>query len=278
VVGTADSGFAAVRDAVHPGQLVTFPSAGRDLIACRYLPSQFAAGRTGGRWAAVVLNHGSGLEQDTKPGVARVLTDAGYIVFVPFRRGYAGSPGPSRLEEVLALPGAPGHDDQVCARLLAESVDVLAALRFVRAMPDVDPARVAVMGSSYGGINSLLAAARDERVRACVSFAAAAMSWGPVPGLRPFLLEHAGAIRCPVLLLQAKNDFDVTPSAVLAARLRAAGRVCERHLFPPFGANPMEAHQIWVHAPQVWAPVVLPFLDRYLNADARGRTPGGESV
>ncbi|HET7266020.1 MAG TPA: alpha/beta fold hydrolase [bacterium] len=241
-----------------------FPSGGRDLIAYRYVPA-VDPDRGRGSLPAVVLNHGSGLEQDSKPGVARVLTDAGYLVVVPFRRGYAGSPGPSRIEEVPAPVGAPGHDEQVCARLLAENDDVLAALQFVRAMPEADAARVAVMGSSYGGINSLLAAARDGRVRACVSFAAAAMSWGPVPGLRPFLLAHADTIRCPVLLLQAENDFDVAPSEALAARLGAADRVCERRVFPPFGANPMEAHQIWVHAPQIWAPVVLPFLDRYLR-------------
>lgn len=257
------------RSAVHPGERLTFPSAGRDLIAYRYVPLDGAGGGRGaGPVPAVILNHGSGLEQDSKPGVARALTDAGYLVFVPFRRGYAGSPGPSRLDEVPAPQGAAGHDEQVCARLLAENDDVLAALRFVRALPEVDPKRVAVMGSSYGGINSLLAAARDDRVAACVSFAAAAMSWAPVPGLRPFLVEHADTIRCPVLLLQAENDFDVAPSEVLAERLRGADRVCERHLFPPFGASAMEAHQIWVHAPQIWAPVVLPFLDRYLTGRA----------
>jgi len=249
---------------VAPGERLTFPSDGRELIAYRYLSAAPRGGAGGGRCAAIVVNHGSGLEQDSKPGVARVLSDAGYLVFVPFRRGYAGSPGPSRLEAVPAAAGTPGHDEQVCARLLAENDDVLAALRFVRALPGVDPDRVAVLGSSYGGINSLLAAARDPLVRACVSFAAAAMSWEPVPGLRPFLLRHADAIRCPVLLLQAENDFDLAPSAALLDRRRAAGGLCERHLFAPFGANPMEAHQIWVHAPQVWAPVVLPFLARHL--------------
>jgi dienelactone hydrolase len=258
-----------VVNGVHPGERLLFPSAGRDLIAYRHVPAPEARGPRGaGPSPAVVLNHGSGLEQDSKPGVARVLTDAGCVVFVPFRRGYAGSPGPSRLDEVPTPAGTPGHDEQVCARLLAESDDVLAALRFVRAMPGVDPDRVGVMGSSYGGINSLLAAAQDGRVAVCVSFAAAAMSWGPVPGLRPFLLRHADTIRCPVLLLQAENDFDIAPSEALVARRRAADGICERHLFPPFGASPMEAHQIWVHAPNLWAPVVLPFLARYLSASA----------
>jgi dienelactone hydrolase len=214
------------------------------------------------------LNHGSGLTQDSKPGVARLLTDAGYVVFAPLRRGYGDSPGPSRLEEVTRPVGQPGHGDQVCARLLAESDDVLAALRFLRSLPDVDPARTAVMGSSYGGINSLLAAARDGTLRACVSFAAAAMSWPHVPEIREWLLGHAERIRCALILLQAENDFDITPSAALEARCRSRGVSCVRHLFPPFGADAMEAHQIWTLAPHVWAPVVMPFLARHLGEPA----------
>jgi len=236
------------------------PSAGRELIAHCYRP----AGR--GPHPALVINHGSGLEQDSHPGVARALTDAGYLVLVPWRRGYGGSPGPSRLDDVTAPVGAPEHGAQVCARLLAESDDVLAALRFVRGQPDVDPGRTAVMGASYGGINSLLAAARDPAVRACVAFGAAAMSWGPVPELREVLGQHVEMIRCPVQLLQAGNDFDLRPSDVLAERCRAHGGMCERHVLPPFGATHLEAHRIWIYAPHVWAPVVLPFLARHLHA------------
>ena len=242
-----------------PGEPVTYSSDGRALVGHRYRP------RAGGPFPAVVVNHGSGLDQDTKPGVADVLAGAGYLVLVARRRGYGGSPGPSRLEEVTAPVGSAEHDAQVCARLLRESDDVLAALEFVRAMPEVDATRTAVLGSSYGGINSLLAASRDRAVTACVSFGAAAMSWGPVPGLRPFLLRHAEAIRCPVLLVQAENDYDLAPSAAIAEGLRAAGGTCLRHLFPAFGADRHEAHQIWVHAPHLWAPVVLPFLARHLG-------------
>ena len=72
-----------------------------------------------------------------------------------------------------------------------------------------------------------------------------------------------------MLLLQAENDFDLAPSAALLECRHAAGGVCERHLFPPFGADEREAHQIWVHAPHLWAPVVLPFLARYLGGAPR---------
>ncbi|HXX40168.1 MAG TPA: alpha/beta fold hydrolase [bacterium] len=248
-----------IRSSAHPGERTAVPSDARELIAHCYRP----AGP--GPHPAVVVNHGSLLEQDSHPGIARTLTDAGFLVLVPWRRGYGGSPGPSRVDEVTAAVGTPEHGAQVCARLLAESDDVLAALQFVRARPDVDPTRTAVMGSSYGGINSLLAAARDPLVGACVAVSAAAMSWGPVPELRDLLLHHVDMIRCPVQFLQAENDFDLRPSAALTERCRTRGGVCERHLVPPFGANHFEAHRLWVYAPHVWAPVVLPFLARHLR-------------
>lgn len=214
---------------------------------------------------AVVVNHGSGLEQDSKPGPAGVLTGAGYLVFVPYRRGYGGSPGPSRLDEVTAAPGEPSYGGQVARRLFAESDDVLAALAFVRARPDVDARRTAVLGSSYGAINAILAAGRDPALRAAVAFAAAAMTWRHAPEVADLLLRHVEVGRCPLLLLQAANDFDLTPSEALAARCAARGRPHVRHVFPPFGATAMEAHQVWVHAPYLWAPVVLPFLDQHVR-------------
>lgn len=244
---------------------LTFPSAGRALIGYLHRPL------TRGPHPAVVLNHGSDLAQNSLPGVAHALANAGYLAFTAIRRGYGGSPGPTRIDEVIAPQGQPGHGDQVCARLLAESDDVLAALRFVRTLPEVDRTRTAVMGSSYGGINSLLAASRDPSVRCCVSFAAAAMTWPHVPEVREFLLRRADAIRCPVLLLQAENDFDLTPSLALAERLRRGGRTCERHIFPPFGIDAAEGHRIFVSAPQIWAPVVLPFLARHLGGGRRSQ-------
>jgi dienelactone hydrolase len=247
----------------HPVERLTFTSAGRALTAYLHRPA------TPGPWPALVLNHGSDLAQNSMPGVAHVLTSAGYLVFTAIRHGYGDSPGPTRIEEVTIPVGRAGHGDQVCARLLVESDDVLAALQFVRAMPEVDGTCTAVMGSSYGGINSLLAASRDPDVRCCVSFAAAAMTWPHVPEVREFLLRRADTVRCPVLLLQAANDFDLTPSLALAERFQERGHTCERHLFPPFGIDAMEGHRIFVHAPQMWAPVVLPFVARHLTSHER---------
>lgn len=244
-------------------EALTFPSAGLQLKAHLHRPDG------AGPFPAIVVNHGSGLEQDSKPGVARLLTDAGYLVFIPYRRGYAGSPGQVRTQAVRVQAGEAGYGELVARRLLAESDDVLAALRFVRARSDVDPARTAVLGSSYGGINSILAAGRDPELRACVAFAAAAMTWKYAPEVQDLLLRHIDSARCPFLFLQAENDFDLAPSAAFAERCRARGHPHVRHLFPPFGVTEMEAHQIWIHAPYLWAPVVLPFLTSYLRSSDR---------
>lgn len=249
----------AAGSAPFPGEALTYASSGLQLRAHLYKPEG------PGPHAAIVINHGSGLEQDSKPGVARLLTDAGYLVFVPYRRGYAGSPGQSRTDAVTAQQGEPGYGAQVVQRLLEENDDVLAALRFIRALPDVVPTRTAVLGSSYGGIHSILAAGRDHDLRACVSFAAAAMTWKHASEVRDLLLRHVDTTRCPVLFLQAENDFDITPSAALAERCHARGHTHMRHLFPPFGATHMEAHQIWIHALHLWAPVVLPWLERWMR-------------
>ncbi|HEV3235041.1 MAG TPA: alpha/beta fold hydrolase [Candidatus Dormibacteraeota bacterium] len=60
-----------------------------------------------------------------------------------------------------------GEPRQLLDRKLQQQ-DYVAAIDFVRDLPDVDPARVAVWGWSYSGGHALTVAARDHRVAACV--------------------------------------------------------------------------------------------------------------
>ena len=46
-----------------------------------------------------------------------------------------------------------------------------------KSQPFVDPARIAISGCSYGGIQTRLIGERDLNVKALVPFAPAAMSW-----------------------------------------------------------------------------------------------------
>ena len=64
--------------------------------------------------------------------------------------------------------------DSMAALMLGESMigwrvwDTLRAVDFLQARPDVDPARIATIGISGGGLVSLFAAALDTRIAACV--------------------------------------------------------------------------------------------------------------
>jgi len=93
---------------------------------------------------------------------AAMLASWGIASFLPHRRGYGNSPGPAWREDVPATPGTKDYDDQLFARLDAESDDVIAALAHVSALPQVKPDHIGVMGSSFGGTNTLFAASNKS--------------------------------------------------------------------------------------------------------------------
>ncbi|HET8529143.1 MAG TPA: alpha/beta fold hydrolase [Gaiellaceae bacterium] len=103
----------------------------------------FCPGFTGTRQAAFY-----------QPYVERFV-DAGYGVLLADYRGWGDSGGPRG--EIVPL---------------RQVADVRNALGYLETRDDVDPARLAVVGVSFGGGNALYTAAVDERVRAVVSVSA----------------------------------------------------------------------------------------------------------
>jgi pimeloyl-ACP methyl ester carboxylesterase len=102
---------------------------------------------------AVVMAHGlSGTRRDRLGAFAERFAAAGFVALVFDQRGFGDSGG----EPDLFDP----------ARQLE---DWRAAIAFARALPDVDPDRVATFGSSMGGGNALAAAATDPRIVAAIS-------------------------------------------------------------------------------------------------------------
>jgi dienelactone hydrolase len=167
--------------------------------------------------------------------------------------------------EGLAWGTAPGNA-RMNQLLTTEQVDdVLAALRYLRARPDVDTTRVAVIGASFGGVLTLLATERDAGLRAAVAFAPAAMNWSVNPPLRDRVLEAARASRVPLLVVQAENDVDIGPVREIPAAARAAGRIADGRLYPPFGSIAGLGHSIIVLAPDLWRDDVLTFLTMHLR-------------
>jgi hypothetical protein len=152
---------------VAPVQKVGFYSDGVRLDGMLYTPEGLPAGE---RRAAVVLLAGyTYLKGFVLPEIARALNAAGYVALVFDYRGFGDSDGPRwRL-----LPA-----EQVA--------DARAALTFLSEQPQVDAARLALVGVSLGGSNAIAAAAADARVGALATIASPGNGERWLRGLRRY--------------------------------------------------------------------------------------------
>jgi uncharacterized protein len=114
----------------------------------RELSAWFVPSRNG---ATVLLSHGSGGSRGRVVNHIRMLAANGYGVLALDNPGNGESEGHSNGLGDNAQP----------------AID--AALDYLAARPDVDPSRIAGVGTSLGGEVLLEAAARDQRLRAVVS-------------------------------------------------------------------------------------------------------------
>lgn len=241
---------------------IAFDSGGHRLKGYLHLPP----GR--GPFPLMITNHGSGIDKGTedvsRPGTASVLAGWGIASFLPHRRGYGNSTGPGWREEVNAEFGSDAYDQQLAARLDAESDDILAALAIVSALPQIDASHIGIMGSSFGGTTTLFAAAKSDRFTCAIDFAGAAMNWDRTPGLRASMLAAAARVRCPIFYIQAANDFSVRPTAEIAASRAQAETPVQSKIYPAFGFNHYEGHLLESRGPAIWSGDVRHFLERYL--------------
>ena len=248
----------------HPvaPRTLRFRSGGEELTGYLYLPP----GK--GPFPCMVTNHGSGVTQGSteicSPGIAAVLMSAGIASFRPNRRGYGESPGTPWREEVSAEFGTEDYDRQLAARLDRESDDVVAALAAVQGMDEIDPDHIGVMGSSFGGVVTLLSAAKTDGFRCAVDFAGAAMNWDRTPGLRRTMIDAAHRLTVPLFLIQSANDYSIRPTREIAAALEGTGIIVQSRIYGDFGITRDEGHFLFRDGPVLWWPEVRDFLDRWL--------------
>lgn len=103
---------------------------------------------------AIVLSHGfSAVLEMGLADYAQVFAQAGFACLAYEHRGYGRSGGWPRLE----------------TNPWAQVEDMRAAISYVRTLPDVDPQRIGLWGTSYSGGHALTVAALDRRVRCVVA-------------------------------------------------------------------------------------------------------------
>jgi carboxymethylenebutenolidase len=245
---------------------VTFPSGDLQLHGYIWKP----AGN--GPFPAVLWNHGSDKDAEMPfyPDLWPLYVNAGYVFFIPFRRGQGDSPGLWMDDVVNAAP--PSQRNQLVVQLheTVELDDQLAGLAYLKTLPYVDTNRIAVSGWSYGGIQTILGAEANPGYRAAIDCAGGALSWDRNPDLRARMIAAVQKITIPIFLMQARNDATTGPSEALAAEFARLGKPYQEKIYPlwhtttNFTSVP-EGHLICGEGEAVWGADALAFLKMYLQ-------------
>jgi len=160
----------------------------------------------------VLFNHGA--HRTEHCSVAEVFVNKGYIFFVPYRRGHGPSvwksSGVDPVDSLDALEDTHGKETKealVMPLLLVSLEDVRAALDYVKtAVPHARKDAIAVAGHSYGGMITLLSAARVNGFKAAVAISPGTLSWKNSPWLQKVLKETAAEVKIPTLSIQSKQE------------------------------------------------------------------------
>lgn len=175
---------------------------------------------------AMVLLHGSGgLTPGREMEYAELLNDNGYAAFV---LDYYAPRGITEETPYMLRVLSTTEFDAV--------TDAYRALELLRTHPDIDGARIGVMGFSYGGMAARFA--MDQRIKQALI--------GDAPGFRAHVdyygpcfqnLRSPGITGAPILTLRGTEDASNDLAACLEreAELRAAGAEVEAHVYQGAG-------------------------------------------
>jgi len=130
---------------------VSYFSEGLKIAAYLYRPKDWKVG--GAPRAAIISLHGySGMKDVYGLDVPRRLCEEGYFILALDHRGFGVSEG-----------------ERGRHRPLEQAQDTYDAISFLETIESVDPARIGIYGTSFGGANAIWVAAFDERVKVVVT-------------------------------------------------------------------------------------------------------------
>jgi carboxymethylenebutenolidase len=251
-------------------QIVVVPSGNLHLKGYLWRPAGAAPS------PAVLFVHGSGTDASHTSGLA--ITEAaerlaptfikhGYAFLYLFRRGQglSADQGPF-MQDVLQREkdnkGEEGRRRLQFVLLTTDHLDdVTAGLSFLKRLPGVDSRRIAVVGHSFGGQLTLLAAERDSTLRAAVTFSAAASSWESSSEVRERMLAAVRKTTVPIMLLHAGNDYSTAPGKAMGDELARLGKPHVVKIYPPVGSTADDGHNFVYTAVAEWEADVFGFLD-----------------
>jgi dienelactone hydrolase len=192
-----------------------------------------------GPFPLIVYNHGSAQPGEEAvewpaPFIARMFVPAGYAVLVPERRGYGKSEG-------APFSTAIGQDrgERFLRRQQDEAGDINAAVEYVlkEFRAAIDTRRIVIMGWSFGGIVTTLAASRSDRFAGVIVQAPGALNWDRSEPVRAALTEAAGRLRVPLSCSVAENDLTTESARGICAAASAGGAKTVLKIYPAFNSG-----------------------------------------
>jgi carboxymethylenebutenolidase len=212
---------------------------------------------------AILMNHGSEQFPKSGRGIVEPYVNKGYVVFFPHRRGQGCSSSQSEyIMDSINRESATTRDKKFVELQETHLEDTIAALSYLKQLPYVNKNRIIMTGCSFGGIQTVLATEQQLGIRASVAFAPAAMAWCSLPLLRSRLIKAVRSATVPIMLIQAENDYDLTPTKTMAEELEKANKPHKLLIFPAFGTTQADGHSFSIRGEQVWGNELFSFLAR----------------
>ncbi len=236
------------------------PSAGGSalLVTTVYRP------RGNGPWPLMVANHGipAGKPQEFFRNVTDWFVDRGYVVAVPWRRGWGPSGG-----KVVDDRG-PCNDPGYFKAGVETASDIRAVLDYLHTQSFVLPSRTIVVGHSAGGWGTVALSRTNPPGVVGMVNVAGGQSCGRISAGegRPDMLVQAAmtygsTARVPMLWIYAANDsfFNHALARKMADAYNGAGGHADLHLVGAVGAD---GHGLLTLRPglAVWQPLFAEFL------------------
>src|SRR6266566_4177512 len=197
-----------------------------------------------GPFRAILYNHGSApglLNDQAFDLIGPLFVARGWVFFAPYRRGQGLSSG----AEALAA--------ETMVRLLSteQLQDQMAALAWLKQQSFVLATRIAAMGNSFGGIETVLGAEQGGYC-AGVDASGAAESWDRAPSLQNRMLHAVQHAKSPIFFFQAENDYSLASSRTLYAAMKASHESAQIRIYPPYGSSPQQGHSFAYRGASVW--------------------------